>query len=95
MHGKKDKLDPNDLAFLQGYLVEMFSHQTKCEENFRYTNWYLDQKYEETVKETVFNYFETKGIECDCGVVEKLNYDELELITRKINANLSKVSSGI
>jgi hypothetical protein len=80
--GKKDRFTDIDMALLQAYLHEMFTHQTSCKENFTYTEWYLEEKYSDSIKEQVLKKIKEAGINCDCGVVEKIkqtNWAEISM----------------
>lgn len=61
------------LAFLQAYLYEIFSTEKKCENNFKYTEWYLNENFSENEIDKIINFFNKQGINCDCGVIKKLD----------------------
>jgi|GEM_PF-1346606 hypothetical protein len=64
------------LAFLQAYLYEIFSTEKKCEKNFKYTVWYLHENFSENEIDRIINFFNEQGINCDCGIIKKLDLKE-------------------
>ena len=73
----------NRLAFLQAYLYEIFSTEKKCENNFKYTKWFLNENYSENEIREIINFFNRQGVNCDCGVIKKLDLRDL-LISKLI-----------
>ncbi len=65
------------LALLQAYLYEIFTTEKRCEQNLKYTDWYLTQNFSEKDIEKIFQLFKYKGIKCDCDVIKKLDLKEL------------------
>jgi len=61
------------LAFLQAYLYENFSTEKECENNFKYTEWYLKENFSENEIEKIIKFFNNEGVNCDCGVIKKLD----------------------
>lgn len=65
------------LALLQAYLYEIFTTEKRCEQNFKYTDWYLTQNFSGKDIEKIFQLFKDKDIKCDCDVIKKLGLHEL------------------
>jgi len=61
------------LALLQAYLYEIFTTEKRCEKDFRYTDWYLTQNFSKKEIEQIIQFFINEGIQCDCGVIKKLD----------------------
>jgi hypothetical protein len=66
----KEKVNLADIAFLQAYLIEMFEFEHNCEQSFKHTEWYLDQKFNEEEKEMYFSFLKERGAKCDCDVIK-------------------------
>lgn len=68
----KENINLANIAFLQAYLIEVFSYEQECEKNFKHTEWYLDQKYENEEKELYLRFIKERGATCDCDVIKKI-----------------------
>lgn len=70
----RDKqINPEDIALLQAYLVEVFSFEEGCRNNFKHTEWYLEQKLGKEKKEQYLDYIINSGAKCDCDVIKKID----------------------
>jgi len=67
------KLPIHQLAFLQAYLYEIFSTEKKCEENFKHTEWYLNENFSGKDIEQIIKFFNKEGLNCDCDIIKKLD----------------------
>ncbi len=74
---KKNLFKPIDLALLQAYLLEIFDQENKCEKSFKFSEWYLENKFNSDVKNSIFEFFNRNGINCDCEIIQKINSEEL------------------
>ena len=75
---KKNHFDIADIALLQAYILELFKLSNKCETSLKFTKEYLSEKFTENTKAEIINYLEERGVDCDCGVINKLNISEEE-----------------
>lgn len=71
------------LAFLQAYLYEIFTMKKTCENNFKHTEWYLNENFSEQNVKEIFKFFKDEGLNCDCDVLKKI--DLREIFANKIN----------
>lgn len=65
------------LAFLQAFLYEIFSSSKKCENNFKYTEWYLEENFSVNEINLFHDFFRSKEVKCDCDVLKKIDIREL------------------
>lgn len=65
------------LALLQAYLYEVFSNETKCEENFKYTEWFLNENFSKTETNNLLQFLSEKEVVCDCDILKKIDLREL------------------
>lgn len=65
------------IALLQAYLFEIFASNKKCEENFKYTEWYLTQNFSEEEIEKMLKFFNESELKCDCDIITKIDLREL------------------
>ena len=65
------------LAMLQAYLYEIFGSEKKCAKNFKYTEWYLIENYSEEKVKEIIKFFKEEGLNCDCGILKKIDLREL------------------
>ncbi|GBD87054.1 hypothetical protein BMS3Abin03_00980 [bacterium BMS3Abin03] len=68
-----EQINLSDIAFLQAYLIGVFEFEGECEKNFKYTEWYLDQKVSKELKQIYMDYLKIKGATCDCDVINKID----------------------
>ena len=61
------------LALLQAYLYEIFGGEKKCEKDFKYTKWYLEENFSKKTIEQIIKFFNQEGLNCDCDVIKKLD----------------------
>ena len=73
MSAIKEKINLADIAFLQAYLLEMFEFENECEQNFKHTKWYLQQKFDDELAELYLTFIKEHGATCDCDVIRKIN----------------------
>jgi hypothetical protein len=73
MKEKKLPILIHQLALLQAYLYEVFEGEKRCQRNYKYTNWYLKDKYSEKTIEQIIGFFNQEGLSCDCDLITKLN----------------------
>ncbi len=71
------------IAMLQAYLYEIFGDEKECENDFKYTKWYLSGKFTDSIIEEIINFFKNDNLKCDCDVFKK--FDLREIANRKIN----------
>ena len=69
----KEKVSLANIAFLQAYLIEILEFEHNCKQNFKHTEWYLDQKFSEEVKELYLIFLKERGANCDCDVIKKID----------------------
>ena len=74
------------LAFLQAYLYEIFTLKKTCENNFKHTQWYLDENFSEKNIEKLFEFFKNNELNNDCDILKKL--DLKEIFASNININI-------
>jgi hypothetical protein len=80
---KKNYYDISDIALLQAYILELFKLSNKCEHSLKFTKEYLEEKFDEGTKNEILEFLQQRGIDCDCGIIDKLNIaDEDEAIQR-------------
>lgn len=65
------------LALLLAYLYEIFINEKRCEQNFKYTEWYLTQNYSTNEIELMLKFLREAGLKCDCDIIKKLDLREL------------------
>lgn len=76
MINKKLPIPIYQFAMLQAYLYEVFSTEKKCESNFKYTEWYLKEKFSENEITNIIQFFKDNGLNCDCGILKKIDLRE-------------------
>lgn len=77
MANERLSIPVHQLAFLQAYLYEVFSTEKRCEENFKHTEWYLNENYSEKDAEQIIKFFNEEGLNCDCDLLKKLDLQKL------------------
>jgi hypothetical protein len=65
------------LAFLQEYLYEIFTLKKTCENNSKHTKWYLKENISEKNIEKLFEFFKDNELNCDSGILKKLDLREI------------------
>lgn len=65
------------IALLQAYLYEILSNEKECEKDFKYTEWYLKDKFSEEKVSLILKFFRENGLNCDCGVLKKIDLKEI------------------
>ncbi len=73
----------HQLALLQAYLYEIFVGEKKCENNFKYSIWYLKEKFSDKKVDSVLEFFKSYGLKCDCDIINK--FDLREILDEKMN----------
>ncbi len=63
----------HQIAFLQAYLYQIFSDGKSCQKSFKYTKWYLKDKYDEPEINNIIDLFKSEGINCDCDLINKFD----------------------
>ena len=83
MSEKRDKFSLYDIALLQAYLLQVFEMEDRCRNSFKHTEWYLSEKYEESVRIEILDYLKSKGAACDCEVLSKINVTTDDNVSKK------------
>ncbi|MGQ9644345.1 MAG: hypothetical protein ACUVT3_10850 [Ignavibacterium sp.] len=73
MINKESPVPIYQLGMLQAYLYEIFSIEIKCEKNFKYTEWYLKEKFSQIEVVNIIQFFKDKGLSCDCDILKKID----------------------
>ena len=88
MAGKKENFSSIDMVLLKAYLIELFEHESGCSHNLNRTEWYLSEKYQDTIKANILKYLNNNKIECDCQVIVKVdsmsNEEWLNIISQEV-----------
>ncbi len=74
---KNIPLPIHQLALLQAYLYEVFSYEKQCEKSFDNAEWYLRDKHNEEKVKSIFDFFRSKNINCDCDIINKIDLRDL------------------
>ena len=74
---KNIPLPIHQLALLQAYLYEVFSYEKQCRKSFDNAEWYLRDKHNEEKVESIFDFFRSKNINCDCDIINKIDLRDL------------------
>jgi len=64
------------LALLQAYLYEVFTYENHCKNSFDNSEWYLGDKYNKEEVNSIFDFFRSKDINCDCDIINKFDIRE-------------------
>ena len=73
----------HQLAFLQAYLYEIFNEESKCENSFKHTEWYLKENFSQKEIESTIIFLKGRGLSCDCDIIKKL--DLKDILKDKLN----------
>lgn len=73
MNGKNPPIPVHQLALLQAYLYEVFAYEKKCLKSFDNSEWYLRQKHNDDVVNSILEFFRMNDINCDCDIINKFD----------------------
>lgn len=73
MKGTPPPIPVHQLALLQAYLYEVFAYEKQCHKNFSNSEWYLRQKHNEEVVNSILEFFRSNNINCDCDIINKFD----------------------
>lgn len=79
MKNIKPPIQIQKLAFLQGYLYEVFSYEKKCNNSFENSEWYLKEKYSDEEVDSILDFFCSNNINCDCDIIKKFDVREFTI----------------
>jgi hypothetical protein len=51
--------------------------ESKCKKNFNNTIWFFKEKYSDEEVNLIIDFLKSKGLKCDCDVINKLDLKEI------------------
>jgi len=66
------------LTFLQAYpKSNIHVRKSNVKKNFNSSEWYLKENYTDEKAKLITDYFRSKGLQCDCEIINKLDLKEI------------------